>query len=36
MAYSDFKLNDLIKDFGLTINESSALFSSIPGETPTG
>lgn len=30
MAYSDFKLNDLIKDFGLTINESSALFSSIP------
>ena len=30
MAYSDFKLNDLIKDFGLTINESSALFSSVP------
>lgn len=30
MSYSDFKLNELVKDFGLTIQESSNLFAAIP------
>ncbi|MBW4612609.1 MAG: hypothetical protein KME21_04900 [Desmonostoc vinosum HA7617-LM4] len=30
MSYSEFKLSDLIKDFGITINESSGLFADIP------
>lgn len=30
MAYSDFKLNEIIKLFGLTINETSELFAPIP------
>ncbi|MGB8701862.1 MAG: hypothetical protein WCD18_20800 [Thermosynechococcaceae cyanobacterium] len=29
MSYSDFKLSQLVKDFGLTIQESSNLFSAI-------
>jgi hypothetical protein len=29
MSYSDFKLNQLVKDFGLVIQESSNLFASI-------
>jgi hypothetical protein len=31
MAYSDFRLDDLIKVFGLTIHEKSNLFQSVPG-----
>ncbi len=30
MAYSDFKLSELIKTFGLTISESSGLFANVP------
>ncbi|MBD2607691.1 hypothetical protein H6G81_24975 [Scytonema hofmannii FACHB-248] len=30
MAYSDFKLGELIKTFGLTISESSGLFANVP------
>ncbi|MFB2836424.1 hypothetical protein [Floridanema evergladense] len=30
MAYSDFKLNTLIKDFGLTLQEVSQLFANVP------
>jgi len=30
MAYSDFKLSELIKSFGLTISESSGLFANVP------
>lgn len=30
MSYSDFKLNQLVKDFGLTIREISDLFMDIP------
>ncbi len=30
MAYSDFKLKELIKQFGLTINENQDLFADIP------
>ncbi|MBD2385168.1 hypothetical protein [Cylindrospermum sp. FACHB-282] len=32
MAYSDFKLNTIIKDFGLSINEKSGLFADIEEE----
>lgn len=32
MAYSDFKLNEVIKRFGLTVNESSGMFASVPEE----
>ena len=30
MAYSDFKLGDLIKNFGLKINETSEMFADVP------
>lgn len=29
MAYSDFKLNEVIQRFGLTVNEGSGLFASV-------
>lgn len=32
MAYSDFKLNEVIQRFGLTVNEASGLFASVPEE----
>lgn len=32
MAYSDFKLNEVIQRFGLTVNEGSGLFASVPEE----
>ncbi len=30
MAYSDLKLGDLIKIFGLKINETSEMFADVP------
>lgn len=30
MSYSDFKLNEIIDTFGLTIQESSGLFADLP------
>ncbi len=30
MAYSDFKLNEVIQRFGLTVNEASRMFADIP------
>lgn len=35
MAYSDFKLNRLIKQFNLTLNEDTALFVDIPEVQPS-
>jgi hypothetical protein len=35
MSYSDFKLNQLVKDFGLIIQESSNLFANIPSAQPS-
>jgi hypothetical protein len=35
MSYSDFKLNRLVKDFALTIRESSNLFANIPSAQPS-
>ncbi len=35
MSYSDFKLSQLVKDFGLTIQESSNLFANIPSAQPS-
>jgi len=32
MAYSDFKLNDIIRRFNLTINEASGLFGNVSEE----
>ncbi len=32
MSYSDFKLSEVIQNFGLTINESSGLFAETPEE----
>jgi hypothetical protein len=30
MAYSDFKLNEVIQRFGLTLNEASGMFADVP------
>ncbi|HEY9876742.1 MAG TPA: hypothetical protein V6D12_25180 [Candidatus Obscuribacterales bacterium] len=30
MAYSDFKLNEVIQRFGLTVNEASGMFANVP------
>jgi len=30
MAYSDFKLNEVIQRFGLTVNEASGMFADVP------
>ena len=35
MAYSDFKLNELVKQFDLTINENLDLFADIPEVKPS-
>ena len=35
MAYSDFKLSEIIQNFGLTLNEVSGLFGDIPEEKPS-
>jgi hypothetical protein len=35
MSYSDFKLNQLVKDFGLIIEESSNLFANISSAQPS-
>jgi len=35
MAYSDFKLNRLIKQFNLTLNENTDLFVDIPEVEPS-
>jgi len=35
MAYSDFKLSEIIKKFELTLNEVSGLFGDIPEEEPS-
>lgn len=32
MAYSDFKISNVIQQFGLKINESSGLFADVPDE----
>ncbi|HEY9847909.1 MAG TPA: hypothetical protein V6D28_00505 [Leptolyngbyaceae cyanobacterium] len=32
MAYSDFKLNEVIQRFELTVNEASGMFASIVQE----
>jgi hypothetical protein len=32
MSYSDFKLNEIIDTFGLTIQESSGLFANLPDQ----
>ncbi|MBW4440346.1 MAG: hypothetical protein KME10_03750 [Plectolyngbya sp. WJT66-NPBG17] len=33
MAYSDFKLNELLKTFNLTLREKSDIFASVPSST---
>ncbi|MFM6309597.1 MAG: hypothetical protein ACKPGB_15240, partial [Dolichospermum sp.] len=35
MAYSDFKLSEIIQKFELTLNEVSGLFADIPEEEPS-
>ena len=35
MAYSDFKLSEIIKKFELTLNEVSGLFADVPEEEPS-
>ncbi|MFM6005674.1 MAG: hypothetical protein ACKPB7_20785 [Sphaerospermopsis kisseleviana] len=35
MAYSDFKLSEIIQKFGLTLNEVSALFADTMEEEPS-
>jgi len=35
MAYSDFKLSEIIQNFELTLNEISGLFGDIPEEEPS-
>ncbi len=35
MAYSDFKLSEIIQKFELTLNEISGLFGDIPEEEPS-
>ena len=33
MAYSDFKLSEIIQKFELTLNEVSGLFADVPSES---
>ncbi len=35
IAYSDFKLNELVKQFDLTLNENLDLFPDIPEVEPS-
>lgn len=35
MAYSDFKLDEVIKKFGLTLQEQSDLFGNVPAVAPS-
>ena len=35
MAYSDFKLSEIVQNFELTLNEVSGLFGDIPEEEPS-
>jgi hypothetical protein len=35
MAYSDFKLSEIIQKFELTLNEASGLFADVPEEEPS-
>ena len=35
MAYSDFKLSEIIQKFELTLNEVSGLFADVPEEEPS-
>lgn len=35
MAYSDFKLNELVKQFDLTLNENLDIFADIPEVEPS-
>lgn len=35
MAYSDFKLNELVKQFDLTLNENLDSFADIPELEPS-